>query len=429
MVASSNVAEENFVLVGLSHKTAPLDIREQAYIPDASVGECLQRLADRDLLQAGVLLSTCNRTELYAVAPGDAADDRLLRAFGEWPHQLPYETWRRYAYHLAGARAMEHLFRVAAGLDSMVIGEGQILGQLKQALDQAQRAGTLDAILHVILRGAIRAGKRVRNQTELGRSAVSVSHVAVMRAREILGELAGRTVLVVGAGAMSEIAVRLFRNQGIRRVHLVSRTLQRADEFARPLGVEAVDFAAIESVIADVDVMLTSSSAPYVLFDRARIERFQALRNGRPLVIVDIALPRDVHPDVSRIPGVSVSNIDDLRVVAEQNLRDREASAPAAERIVEAELMRTRNHLQAREAAPLISALVRQAERTRDGEVERVLSQLPLADAATRQALHGLADRLTAKLLHAPIQHLRETATPALDGAVLKDAFDLTDPE
>ena len=421
--------DTHFVLVGLSHRTAPLEVREQAAIPDTSVGECLQRLADRDLLDAGALLSTCNRTELYAVSASAAADDRLLQAFGEWPHQLPFETWRRYAYHLADAQAMEHLFRVAAGLDSMVLGEGQVLGQLKQALDQAQKAGTLDATLHVILRGAIRAGKRVRDETELGRSAVSVSHVAVMRAREILGDLSGRSVLLVGAGTMSEIAVRLFRNQGIRQVHLVSRTLQRADEFARPLGVEAIDFTALESVVLDVDVILTSSSAPYVLFDRDRIERFQALRGGRPLVIVDIAVPRDVHPDASSVPGVSLTNIDDLRLVAERNLRDRAAAAPAAERIVGEELARTRASLQARQAGPLIGALVRRAERIRDAEVDRALSHLPMADAATRKAVHGLAEGLTAKLLHSPIRHLRETPTPSVDAAVLQDAFDLTDPE
>lgn len=419
----------HFVLVGLSHKTAPLEIREQAYIPDSSVGECLQRLADRDLLEAGVLLSTCNRTELYAVVAGDAADDRLLRAFGEWPHQLPYETWRRHAYHLADGQALDHLFRVAAGLDSMVIGEAQVLGQLKQAVDQAQKAGTLDATLHVIVRGAIRAGKRVRNQTELGRNAVSVSHVAVMQARDVLGSLAGRGVLLVGAGAMSEIALRLFRNQGIGQVHLASRSLERADDFARPLGVTPVEFNAIESVITDIDVILSSSSAPYALFEPLRVERFQTLRAGRPMVIVDIAVPRDVHPDVSRIPGVSLWNIDDLRIVAERNLRDREAAAPEAERIVDEELARTRSILQAREAAPLIGALVKRAERIRDDEVERVLSRLPMADASTREALHDLADGLTAKFLHSPIRHLRETPTPGVDAAVLRDAFELTDTE
>jgi glutamyl-tRNA reductase len=423
------VAQLHFGLVGLSHKTAPLDVRELAYIPDTGVGECLQRLADRDLLEAGVLLSTCNRTELYAVSASDTTDDRLLRAFGEWPHQLPYDVWRRHAYQLGGAQALEHLFRVAAGLDSMVIGEAQVLGQLKLALDQAQKAGTLDATLHVIVRGAIRAGKRVRNETELGRNAVSVSHVAVMQAREILTTLAGRGVLLVGAGAMSEIALRLFRNQGIGPAYLASRSRERAAAFGRPLGVASVDFLEIESVIGGIDVILSSSSAPYPLFDPPRIERFQALREERPLVIVDIAVPRDVHPDVARIPGVSLWNIDDLRIVAERNLREREAAAPEAERIVDEELARTRSSLQAREAAPLIRALVRRAERIRDGEVDRVLSQLPTADAATREALHGLADGLTAKLLDSPIRHLRETPTLSVDGAVLQDAFDLTDGE
>src|SRR2546425_3734670 len=179
----------NFVLVGLSHKTAPVEIREQLFIPEAGVGECVRRLIDRDLIESGILLSTCNRTELYALAALEASPDRLLESFGLWPHALPFDEWRHYAYQLSGEDAVAHLFRVACGLDSMVIGEAQILGQIKRALVAARQAGGLSARLEIIARGAIRAAKRTRHETELGRRPVSVSHAAVAAAADVLGGL------------------------------------------------------------------------------------------------------------------------------------------------------------------------------------------------------------------------------------------------
>jgi glutamyl-tRNA reductase len=195
-----------FVLVGLSHKTAPVEIREQVFIPEAGVGECVRRLVDRDLIESGMLLSTCNRTELYAVASEETKPERLLGSFGLWPHALPFEAWRRYAYQLSGEDAITHLFRVASGLDSMMIGEAQILGQIKKAMVAARQAGGLDARLEIIARAAIRAAKRTRHETGIGRRPVSVSHAAVAAAGKVLGDLTNRTVLLVGAGEMSEVA-------------------------------------------------------------------------------------------------------------------------------------------------------------------------------------------------------------------------------
>lgn len=415
----------NFVVVGLSQKTAPMEIREQAYVPESSVAECLRHLVDRDLVEGGVLLSTCNRTELYAAAAGHAADDRLLEAFGEWPHQLDFESWRRHAYRLAGGSAVEHLFRVACGLDSMVVGEAQVLGQLKRALEQARQAGALEPSLSVIMRGALRAGKRVRHETDLGRHAVSVSHAAVAQAQEALGELSGLGVLLLGAGAMSEVALRLLRNQGITRSYVVSRTVERADRVARPIGARAIDFAAVEDVAAEVDIIISSSSAPYYLLDPSRVMSLQRRRADRPLLIIDIAMPRDVDPAVSQVPGVRLFNIDDLRAIAETNLKERQAAIPAAEQILEEELARTQRSLEARESAPLIAALVQHGERIRDAELRRALARLPPADSATREALAGLADALTAKFLHGPIRHIKESADPRLDGMLLREAFDL----
>jgi len=417
-----------FALVGLSQKTAPVEIREQAYVPESGVGECLRRLVDRDLIDGGVLLSTCNRTELYAVARGEGADDRLLEAFGEWPHQLDYETWRRHAYRLAGDAALEHLFQVACGLDSMVLGEAQVLGQLKRALEHAREAGALKPSLYLIVRGAIRAGKRVRHETDLGRNAVSVSHAAVAQAQQVLGVLTGRSVLLLGAGTMSEVALRLLRNHGVTRSYVVSRTVDRADRIARPLGARAIDFEAIEEIAEDIDIIISSSSAPYYLLDSPRVMSLQARRGARPLLIIDIAMPRDVDPDTSQVPGVRLYNVDDLRVIAETNLKDRQAAVPAAERILEEELARTQQSLQARESAPLIAALVRFGERIRDAELERALARIPQADLVTRRALRGLADALTAKFLHAPIRHIKDSTDPKLDGEILREAFDL-EPE
>jgi len=414
-----------FVLVGLSQRTAPVEVREQAFVPEGSVGACVRRLLDRDLIEAGVLLSTCHRTELYAVAARADADDRLLLAFGDGPHQLDFGTWRGHAYHLAGRPALEHLFRVAAGLDSMVVGEGQVLGQLKRALDLALQAGTLDPALHVILRGAIRAGKRVRHETDLGRHAMTVSHAAVAQARETFGDLAGRGVVLVGAGTMSEVALRLLRNQGIRQAYVVSRTIERAERVARPAGAQAIELSQVEAIAGDIDIIISSSNAPSYLIDPIRAGVLQDRRGHRPLLVIDIAIPRDVDPDVAQIPGVRLFNIDDLRTIAEANMHEREGAIPAAQRIVDAELDRTEATLTARDSADAISALVAHGHRLREQELARAIARLPEADDATRAAMRRLAEGLTARFLDAPVRHLRQAGDAPVDQDVLRQAFGL----
>jgi len=417
-----------FVLVGLSHKTAPVEIREQLFIPEAGVGECVRRLIDRDLIESGILLSTCNRTELYAVAAPEAAPDRLLESFGLWPHALPFDEWRRYAYQLSGEDAVAHLFRVASGLDSMVIGEAQILGQIKRALVAARRAGGLNAWLEIIARGAIRAAKRTRHETGIGRRPVSVSHAAVAAAATVLGDLAGRHVLLIGAGEMSEVALRLLRKQRIGDVYLASRTFDRADQVAQPLGGQAVPFDRVGEIIAKVDIILTSSSAPHHVLDAERVARFQSRRDGRSLLIIDMAVPRDVDPEVNQVPGVHLLNIDDLRTITQTNREERKAWVPAAERIVDDELRATRLALDARESAPTVEALVDHVEQLRDSVLERQLSRVPPDEVATRDAMRELADALTARFLHGPVRALRESPDPTLDAAVMTDAFGLSTP-
>jgi glutamyl-tRNA reductase len=416
-----------FALIGVNHKTAPIAVREQLFLPPAGAAGCVRRLVDHELIDAGVLLSTCNRTELYADATGEDASARLLESFGWWPHELPLETWRRYAYYLRGEEALAHLFRVAAGLDSMVLGEAQILAQIKTALLQARRAGVLDARLEIILRGAIRAGKRTRSETELGRRPVSVSHAAVAKAGEVLGGLHGRGVLIVGAGSMSEIALRLLRKQGISAAYLTSRSIDRADRLSRPLGGQAIEFGALADVIDSVDLILSASDAPHQLFDARLVQRFQLRRGGRPLVIIDMAMPRDVDPGVGELPGVRLFNLDDLQAMAQTGREQRKGWMPAAERVVDEELDRTRRALRARDASATIEAVVRRTEQLRDGVLERHLDRLPSADGATREALRHLAEALTARLLHGPIRALRESPDPEQASAFINRAFELNE--
>ena len=277
----------------------------------------------------------------------------------------------------------------------------------------------------IILHDAIRARRRTRHETELGRSPVSVGHAAVAMAAQMLGDLSGRGVLLVGAGAMSEVALRLLRNQRIGPVYVTSRTVERADRVARPLGASAVGFDAIGDIVDEIDIILSSSNAPHHLFEKSHVEGFQSRRSGRPLLIIDLAVPRDIHPEVSRVSGVHLVNIDDLQTIAETNLEGRRAWIPGAERILDEELRRTRLALEARASAPTITALVNRVEGLRDGVLERHLARVPASDGQTREALRKLADALTANFLHGPIRALRESPDPALEASVINNAFDL----
>ena len=414
-----------FVLVGLSHKTAPIEVREQVFIPESGLGECVRRLIDHELIESGVLLSTCNRTELYAVA-SKQGQDRVFESFGMWPHELPYEAWRRYAYQLSGDEAIAHLFRVASGLDSMILGEAQVLGQIKDALAQARLAGVVDARLEIILRGAIRAGKRIRHETELGRRPVSVSHAAVAEAAAVFGTLRNRGVLLVGAGPMSEIALRLLHNQGIGPIYLTSRTIERADRLARPLQGQAVAFEAIDKVIGDVDIIMSSTGAGHVL-DRRAVEDLQERRGRRPLLIIDMAVPRDVDPQAGQVEGVHLMNVDDLQAIAEANRDERASAIPAAERIIDEELRATSRALERRESAETIAALRRRMEKLKNSVLEHELARVPVDDLRTRQAMGQLADALAARFLHGPIRALQESPSPPLETTVITDAFGLNE--
>lgn len=345
------------------------------------------------------------------------AAERLVDAFGQWPHQLPFGSWQRHSFRAAGRPAMEHLFRVASGLESTVVGEPQVLGQLKTAVSLARDHHLTNPSLEIVMRGAIRAGKRVRTECNLGRGAPSVSHVAVAKAAEIMGPLRHRGVLVVGAGPMSRIALRLLHQHGVATLFLASRTADRAEQAALGLA-EAVPMGGIEAVADRIDVIMTATNAPHVLLDASTVKQLQERRAGRPLLVIDMAVPRDIDPLVGALPGVRLLNVDELQSTAGSDADHRRGWISMAGAILIEEVDAAEAALEARKASDTIAAVIQHANRLRDEVVERFNARLPDGDAAGKRAMRELAQSLTARLLHQPIQALRRAEEEGMRSAI-----------
>jgi len=307
------------VVVGLNHETAPVAIREALAFPKERLPEALARVREDAGLGEAMILSTCNRVEVYGRSTEESAgavSAFLARFHGREPSEV-----EPHLYRLEGEAAVRHAFRVAASLDSMVMGEPQILGQVKEAYEAAEKAGSLGSVLNALRNRSVAAAKRARTETAIGRNAVSVSHVAVELARKIFGDLHDRSVLLVGAGKMSEVAARQMVRDGARASVLGGRTLEKAEQLAAALGGRAAPFEALRSELARADVVISGTGAPGIVVQRADVEAAQAARRGRPLFLIDIAVPRDIAEDAGRVAGVFLYDLDDVKKVAEANLR------------------------------------------------------------------------------------------------------------
>ena len=357
------------VCVGLSHHTAPVDVRERLALPEERQTELLQAIAQAPA--EALLISTCNRVELYVVGPGDDLQERtravVARAAGD--DLVPY----LYAHH--GEAAVLHLFRVAASLDSMILGEPQILGQVKDAFEQAQRLGAARGELARVCAAAFGSAKRVRTETELGRAATSMASAAVEMARHIFDGLEGKTVLLIGAGEMAELSGKHLLSAGASRVLVANRTFERAEALAVSLGGQAVPFDRMEEslVLADVVVCTTASPAPVIT--REKVARVLKPRRHRPLFLVDLAVPRDVDPDVHTLDGVYAYDVDDIQKVIDENQAARAAAAARAEVVVAEEVARYIRQRAVREQVPVLAQLRARAEQIRRSELERAMAQ------------------------------------------------------
>jgi glutamyl-tRNA reductase len=397
-----------FVVTGLNHRTAPVELRERLAFDAASLPSALRDLKRRRGMMEGMILSTCNRVEIAATAEDGADCAATLAEFLRETRHV--ESFESHLYHLEGREAIRHLFRVAASLDSMVVGEPQILGQLKQAYAAAKAEGTVNGFLDTVVTRAFSVAKRVRSETEIGQSAVSVSYAAVELAREIFGSLAHKKVMLIGAGKMSELAARHLRRVGATEVYVTNRTRQRAEEMAKLFEGTIVGYDVFHRVLPEVDIVIASSGAPHYILRKEDMKRVIEARRNRPMFLIDIAVPRNIEPGVNELDNIFLYDIDDLQSVVRQNVEGRMAQAEQAEEIISEEVERLVTRLQAREVAPTIVSLQEQLEQLRQAEVERVRGKLGALTAQQEEAIEALTRGIVNKIAHGAISELRKNA-------------------
>ncbi len=406
------------LLVGLNHKTAPLVVRERLAFGESGLESSLTGLLENPAVQEGVILSTCNRTEIYVSTPDLQEGERQVLDFLARSRGLEPEDFSTHLYSHAEDQAVAHLFAVASGLDSMIPGENQVLGQVRKAWETARGAGATGPHLNRLFPWAVRVGRRARSQTRINEGAASISHAAVEMARTLLGDLARRTVLVLGAGKMSELTLRHLTHCGVERLSVSNRTDARAQDLARRCGAHAVPFEDLDRTLADCDILLTSTGAPHFILTRQRLERLMKNRPARPLFIMDIALPRDVEPSCSELAQVHLCNLDDLQQAVARNLSHRHEEVAEVTRMVEQETREFLRDLAGRRAVPAIRRLREHVEALRQEELERARAR------GLSEELSGLLEtfsrNLMRKLLHQPTRKLREMAADGVDPARLQ---------
>jgi glutamyl-tRNA reductase len=396
------------VVVGLNHETAPLAVREALAFPKERLAEALSRAREEAGLGEAMILSTCNRVEVYGRSVQPAAD--AVAAFLARFHARKEQEIAPHLYRLEGEAAVRHAFRVAASLDSMVLGEPQILGQVKDAYEAAEQAGALGSVLNALRNRSIAAARRARTETAIGHNAVSVSHVAVELARKIFGDLRERSVLLVGAGKMSELAARQMVRGGARATVLGGRSLERAEQLAAALGGRAAPLESLRSALSEADVVISGTGAPGIVVQREDVEAAQAARRGRPLFLIDIAVPRDIAPEAASVAGVFLYDLDDVKKVAEANLRERKKEAAAAETILDHEVREFLEWRRSLEVVPLLVELRRRADEIRKAELEKARRRLGPLSAEQESAIEAATTAIVNKLLHGPTVHLKQLA-------------------
>ncbi|HEX7522464.1 MAG TPA: glutamyl-tRNA reductase [Acidimicrobiia bacterium] len=412
----------SLVVVGLNHRTVPVEILERMAVPSAELPKALHSLVQSENLAEVVVLSTCNRTEIYARSTQfHPAVQNVLDFLTSLSSSDPIDFAEHvYTYH--DEAAVAHLFGVAAGVDSMIIGEGEILGQVREAWLIAEHEGTTGQMLSRVFRQAVKVGKRSRTETAIGRNAVSISSAAVAVAAERLGTLSGRTVLVLGAGDVGEGMAVALAGAGVGDVVVANRTPARAIALAKRVGGRSIGLEAVPAALEVADVLLASTAATDVLLARDEIEAVMRRRDGRALLVVDVAVPRDIDPGVGEIFGVTLLDIDDLRGFAEQSLAQRRQEVVNVRRVITDELERYRLERSVREVAPLITALRTRGEDVRLGELERFRSRLGALDPETREAIEALSKGIVNKLLHDPTVVVKDAAGTAR-GELYADAL------
>ena len=413
-------------LIGVNHRTAPVAVRERFAIPEARLSDALQCLCKYPGISEGLILSTCNRVEFLAhPSNGSEAD---LRGFIREYFAVDPTEFDKYLYEYHDDDAVRHVFRVASSLDSMIVGEPQILGQMKDAYTAARSVGAVNSRLDALVTRAFAVAKRVRSETQIGTSAVSVASVAVDLAKKIFGELAGKVVYLVGAGKMSELAARHLLAHGAEQILVANRTYQKAQDMAEAFGGQAVLFEQLYDTVDKADIVISSTGAPHFIFRREHGEAFLHRRKNRPMFFIDIAVPRDIDPEMNKLDGIFVYDIDDLQQVATQHIADRKREADRAEAIVTDEVRRFEERLKTLSVVPTIVSLQEHMEEIRHAEIERGRARLGQLTPEQEQALDAITRGIVNKVLHTPITALKSAAKDPDAGtliAVIRRVFNL----
>lgn len=425
----------SLVVVGINHKTAPVALLEKLAISQERLPKALHQLGTFEHIAEGAILSTCNRIEVYAAVTKFHGGAQDMRNFlSEFCHVAPEEfNDLLYTYHDEGAA--RHLFRVTAGIDSMIVGESEILGQVRRSFQIATEEGTAFRILGSAFRRALRAGKRSRTETEIARNPVSVSSAAVELARRAFGSqgtLSGKRVTVVGAGKMGRLAVKALRSAGVGEVSVVNRSEERAAALAEAFGVEPRPLETLVEDLAAADIVISSTTAPGIVIDRALVRSaFEGRPDDKPLFIVDIAVPRDVEPEVGDIPGVVLRDIEDLRGVVDSNLGSRLSQVAGVEKIIAEELEAFAHWERSSESAPVATALVERGEEIRRTELGRIATRLRDLTPDQRAAVEQLTQRIIARFIHSPLENVKNLGDPEQRNAhlaALRELFELDHP-
>ncbi len=400
-----------FSITGLNHRSAPVEVRERLAFDERTIPDALKDLRSRPGIVEGMILSTCNRVEIAISCADDQADDQgVIDGFLASTRRVERDWVRPYLYTFTDRDAITHLFRVAASLDSMVVGEPQILGQLKAAYAIAKQEGAVNGFMDTLLTRAFNVAKRVRTETEIGANAVSVSFAAVELAREIFGALKDKKVLIVGAGKMSEAAARHLHRCGATNMYVTNRTYERAVEMAALFNGKIVEYDKFLGFMPEVDIVITSSGAPHYILTRANMSKVIEARKNKPVFVIDIAVPRNVDPEVNKLDNVFLYDIDDLQNVVANNLNTRKHEAEQAEQIIEEEVERMLSRLKTRDVVPTIVGIQEQLEGIRTAEIARMRGKLGTLTKEQEDAIDALTKGIINKIAHAPISELRRHA-------------------
>jgi len=399
------------IAIGLNHRTAPVHVRERLSVAEAKLPELIASLTAMNGVDGGAIVSTCNRVETYV----SASSEDIIAAVVDWLAEragAERSELENHLYILRHGDVVKHLFRVAAGLDSMIIGEPQIHGQVRAAFLASQQCGALDALLTQVFEQTMRVAKKVRTDTGIGEHAVSVPYAAIELAKKIFGELEGLQALLLGAGEIGELTAEHLAGSGVRQIFVANRAYERGVQLAERFGGAAIQFSAIEPFLATCDIVIASTAAPHFVIERGQVERALESRKMKNLFLIDLSVPRNIDPAIAKIDGAYLYNIDDLQLVAESNRELRMKKAQQAEEIVAREVESFRRRIAAMDAVPTIVELQQRLEEIRAAELEKCLRRVGPMNPEQREAIEMMTTQMVNKILHYPILQLKEADEP-----------------